>query len=55
MAIRKFLSFVLQTIVAGLAAGGEEPPEGPLHRVMDLHEEGKGVVAEDRAARRPAA
>jgi peptide/nickel transport system substrate-binding protein len=29
---------------------GEEPPEGPLHRVMDLHEEGKGVLAEDRAA-----
>jgi peptide/nickel transport system substrate-binding protein len=29
---------------------GEEPPEGPLHRVMDLHEEGKSVLAEDRAA-----
>jgi peptide/nickel transport system substrate-binding protein len=29
---------------------GEEPPDGPLHRVMDLHEEGKGVLAEDRAA-----
>jgi peptide/nickel transport system substrate-binding protein len=28
---------------------GEEPPAGPLHQVMDLHEEGKGVLAEERA------
>jgi len=29
---------------------GTEPPQGPLHRVMDLHEEGKGVTAEQRVA-----
>ena len=28
---------------------GEEPPPGNLHKVMDLHEEGKGVPAEERA------